>query len=128
MRHALRTLSYHNVFKGNSTWTNSAYDNFLPDFGICQFSKIRKIGMSDNLDLCVFSEFPEFRFPKIRRSGNPTIRVFRFPEFQISEILDFRKSESPDCRLSRTPNVEFSKASDAMHRRCPDPSKKHGDH
>ena len=45
----------------------------------------------------------------------------------MSESADFRKSENPDFQNSGASDVEFSVASDARHRRCADPSKKHGD-
>ena len=75
------------------------------------------------------SAFPEFQnsdFPKVRISENPKIRIFRFPDFRISEDPDFRKSENSDFPMSGSPDVELSEASDARHRRCPDPSKDQG--
>ena len=90
---------------------------------------LRRSGKTEypNIRIFVFSGISEIRFPKNRSSGNPKIRAFRFPDFRISEKTDFRKSENPDFPISRNPDVEFSEASDARHRRCPDPSKKQGD-
>ena len=68
-----------------------------------------------------------FGFPEIRTSGDLEVWKSENPDLRISGNPDFRKSENPDFPISGASDVEFSEASDARHRRCPDPSKKHGD-
>ena len=117
-----------------STWISSKCSiSENPEFwilGLSDFPKVRKIrkfGMLENHDVRFVSGNSKIRFPKIRIFGNPGIRTFRFPHLRISGNPDFWQSENSDVQNSGASDAEFSEASDVGYRRCPGPSKKHGD-
>ena len=66
------------------------------------------------------------RFQKFQTFANRKLWISRLSDFQVLEKHNFQKTEHPDFRISGAPGVEFPEASDAWHRRCPDPSEKHG--
>ena len=114
---------------GSATIPHKQILHPMPFYRIFGFPKFRKSGKSGMLKIRIsgFSGIPEIRIPEVLSSGDLEIRFSGFPDFQIFENPGIRRSENPDFRTSRKPQVEFSGASDAGHRRCPDPSKKHGD-